>query len=172
MDTFFIYSAKYAVALPVLILGIYFLAQRWPKQKRMALFAVPAGIIAYALGRIGSALYYNPRPFVVGHFTPLIAHAANNGFPSDHTLLAAAFASVGIYWNKRLGIVLWLLAILIAVARVYVGVHHPLDVIGSMVFGLVGVSLWYVAMSRFFPIHSATTYTTATETASSNLPPQ
>ncbi len=146
MNTFFIYAAKYAVVLPVLMLGIYFLAQRWPAQLRMALFAVPAGILSYALGRLGSVLYYNPRPFVVGHFTPLIAHAANNGFPSDHTLLAAAFASVGMYWNKRLGVALWVLTLFIAVARVYVGVHHPLDVIASMAFALIGVSVWRAVM--------------------------
>ncbi len=151
MDTFFIYTAKYAFVLPVVILGTYFFLQRWPRHLRMALFAIPAGILAYALGKLGSAFYYDPRPFVVGHFTPLIAHAANNGFPSDHTLLAAALASVGMFWDRRLGVVLWLLAILIATARVYVGVHHTVDVVGSMGFGIVGVSLWYLVLRISIP---------------------
>ncbi len=144
MDTVFIFSAKYLFILPVLILGGYFFAQRRPAQKRMALFAVPAGLLTYTIGLIAGYLYYDPRPFVVGHFTPLITHAANNGFPSDHTLLASVLAMVGLYWSWRLGAVLWVVAIVIAVARVYVGVHHPIDVIGSMVIAVIATSVVYV----------------------------
>jgi undecaprenyl-diphosphatase len=31
---------------------------------------------------------------------------------------------------------LWLLAVLVAVSRIYVGVHYPLDVLGGAVLGL------------------------------------
>jgi undecaprenyl-diphosphatase len=148
MDSFFIFSAKYLFILPALMLGTYFFVQKWPTQKRMALFAIPAGLFAYVLGLIAGYLYYDPRPFVVEHFTPLVSHAANNGFPSDHTLLVSAFAMVALYWNRTLGVVLWVLAITVAVARVYVGVHHPLDVIGSIVLGAVGVSVVYWFFTR------------------------
>ena len=143
MDTFFIYTANYLFVAPILILGAYFLTRTWPAQKRMALFAIPAGLLTYLLGLIGNVLYYDPRPFVVGHFTPLIRHAANNGFPSDHTLLVAALAAVGMYWNKWLGIALWAIAILVAISRVYVGVHHPIDVLASITFALVAVPAWH-----------------------------
>lgn len=103
--------------------------------------------MTYALGLIGNYLYYDPRPFVVGHFTPLIAHVADNGFPSDHTLLAACLAALGTYWNRWLGSLLWIIAIVIAVARVYVGLHHPIDVLGSIGIALVGVSVWHAAVS-------------------------
>lgn len=151
MDTFFIFCAKYLLAAPVLILGAYFFSRTWPAQKRMALFAIPAGLFSYGIGLLGNFLYYNPRPFVVGHFTPLIQHATDNGFPSDHTLLAATLATVGMYWNKWLGLLLWSIAILIAVARVYVGLHHLTDVIGSMVIALVAVSIWYAVVSYTTP---------------------
>ncbi len=118
----------------------------------MALFAVPALILTYLLGKIGSFLYFDARPFVVDHFIPLIMHAADNGFPSDHTLLAAGLAAVGMYWNKKLGIVLWALAALIAVARVYVGVHHPIDVIGSAVIALIAVAGWRAYMTAAKPM--------------------
>lgn len=148
MDAFFILTAKYLFLLPILILGGYFFAQRWPAQKRMALFAVPTGCLTYLFGLIGNYFYDDPRPFVVGHFAPLVAHAADNGFPSDHTLLVSALALVGMYWDTRLGIVLWAIAILVAIARVYVGLHHPLDVIASMGFALIAATVWRAAVRR------------------------
>ncbi|MDE2078938.1 MAG: phosphatase PAP2 family protein [Patescibacteria group bacterium] len=148
MDAFFIFSAKYSFVFAVGILGVYFLTRRWPAQKRMALFAIPAGLLTYLLGFIANHLYYDPRPFVVDHFTPLIQHIADNGFPSDDTLLVAALAAVGMYWNKWLGTILWALTILVAVARVYVGVHHPIDVLSSIAFALIAVPAWYAIMNH------------------------
>ncbi len=87
-----------------------------------------------SFGRI--ALYFDPRPFVAGHFTPLLYHIPDNGFPSDHLLLVSVIAMIGTYWNKKLGAVLWILAVIIAIARVYVGVHHVIDVVGSMVIAI------------------------------------
>ncbi len=143
MDAFFIFSAQYLFILPILILGVYFFTRGWPSQKRMAFFAIPAGLLTYLLGLIGTYLYYDPRPFVVGHFTPLISHIPDNGFPSDHTLLVSSLAAVGMYWNKWLGIVLWAIALLVAVSRIYVGLHHPIDVLASMAFAIIGVSVTY-----------------------------
>jgi undecaprenyl-diphosphatase len=75
----------------------------------------------------------------VEHFRPLIPHEADNGFPSDHALLAAGIvAAVGfarLLWVLPFG----LLAGLVDWARVGVGVHHPIDVLGSDAFVLLGV---------------------------------
>ncbi len=150
MDAFFVFSAQYLFILPILILGAYFFTRTWSAQKSMALFAIPAGLLTYVLGLIGNYFYYDPRPFVVGHFTPLIAHAADNGFPSDHTLLVSSLAAVGIYWNKWLGLVLWVIATLVAISRVYVGLHHPIDVIASIVFALVALSGWHAAVNHMW----------------------
>lgn len=146
MSAFFIFSAKYLFAVSILILGAYFFTRRWPAQKELALFAIPAGLFAYILGVIANHLFYDPRPFVVGNFTPLIQHAADNGFPSDHTLLLAALAAVGMYWNRRLGIVLWAIALLVGVSRVYVGLHHPIDIAGSVIIAIAAVSAWHAAL--------------------------
>ncbi len=146
MDSFFIFSATYLFVLPILILGAYFLLQPMHAKKRMVVFALGSLVLTYALGVLAGRLYFDPRPFVVGHFTPLIPHAPDNGFPSDHALLVSAIATVGSYWNWKLGAVLWIIAIIIAVARVYVGVHHPVDVIGGIVIALVATTAVYVSL--------------------------
>ncbi|MDE1919127.1 MAG: phosphatase PAP2 family protein [Patescibacteria group bacterium] len=145
MNLFFILAAKYLYLVPVAILGVYFLLQERGAWKRMAFFAIPAGLFALALGTLANHLYFDPRPFVALHFTPLVPHAPDNGFPSDHTLLVSAVAMIGTLWNRRLGIVLWALALLVAIGRVYVGLHHVLDVAGSVVISFVAVLLTYAA---------------------------
>ncbi len=150
MDAFFIFAAEYLYLVSVVILGVYFFLQPRDSWKRRALFAIPAGLFALVLGLLANHLYFDPRPFVVGHFTPLVPHAPDNGFPSDHALLVSAIAMIGTLWNRRLGIALWVLAILVAIGRVYVGVRHVLDVAGSIVISAVAVLLTYAAYKHLW----------------------
>ncbi len=145
MDSFFIFAAEYLYLVSIATLGVYFLLRPRSSWKRMALFAILAGLFALLLGTIANHVYFDPRPFVVGHFTPLVPHAPDNGFPSDHTLLVSAVAMIGTLWNRRLGVALWILAILVAIGRVYVGVHHTVDVVGSIVISSIAVLLTYAA---------------------------
>ena len=47
-------------------------------------------VIMVVLIKVAAAIYTDPRPFVVDpSIEPLFAHPADNGFPSDHTALAA-----------------------------------------------------------------------------------
>ncbi len=147
-DAFFIFCAQHLFVLPIVILGIYFFMQPREDWKRMAVFAVSAALLVYLIGVVGGLLYYDPRPFVVGHFTPLVPHASDNGFPSDHALLVSAVAMIGTMWNRRLGFWLWVLAAFVAIARVYVGVHHTMDVAGSFVISVVAVSLMAIFVQR------------------------
>ncbi len=137
MDVIAIFIAKYLYLLVLLIGVVYFFFQSRKVQKDMIISAVIIGPIAFIFSRIGGFLYYDPRPFVVGHFIPLISHVADNGFHSDHVLLTGAAATVVWFFNKKLGLVLWALALLIGWARVYTGVHHITDIIGSIVFVLI-----------------------------------
>ena len=143
---FFIFAAKYLSLAPIVILAVYFLVQPWPAKKRMARFALPALVLTYVVWLIGNHIYVDPRPFVVGHFTPLVPHAPDNGFPSDHTLLVAALAAIACYWNDTLGGILVALALIVAVARVYVGLHHPIDVIGSVAIAAIVTSAVFIVL--------------------------
>lgn len=146
MTTLVIFSAKYLVVLPVAVFGIYFLWQLRHDWIRKGIFAFASLALTYVLGRLAGYLFYNPRPFVVGHFTPLVAHAANNGFPSDHTLLLGALAAVGTVWNRPLGAFLWALALIVGAARVYAGIHHPIDILGSILLAIFATTVVHYAM--------------------------
>ena len=135
--------AKYLIFFVVKIPILYFLIQKRNIQKRTLIFTVLNLALIFIVAKILSLLYYDPRPFVINHFAPLIPHAADNGFPSDHALLSFA-VSFSIYiFNKKLGLLLMFFGILIGISRVYVGIHSPVDILGSFLISFLMTALLY-----------------------------
>ena len=132
MDSFFIFCAQYLLGFSLIIAAFFTLQQPRERQVDILIFGLCCASASYLVAVLASHCYYDPRPFVEGHFKPLIEHDAENGFPSDHTLLLSCIAAVISVFSKRTGVALWLIAILVGIARVYVGVHHPLDIITSI----------------------------------------
>ena len=139
MDTPMIICAQYLYMLVLFLAGMYFFLPERSKQKQMtiaALIALPSALI---LGKIAGQFYFDPRPFVIGHFTPLILHAADNGFPSDHALLCFTVSFLVLSFNRRLGGLLLVLSMIVGLARVSVGMHHVIDIMGSAGIGMMAV---------------------------------
>lgn len=141
MDTFFIFGAKYLYLLPILILIWKIYSSE--NKTRVLIFTFSSLALTLILGKLSSLFINNPRPFVVGNFRPLIEHAPDNGFPSDHMLLVAAIAAIVTYLDRRLGLLLWLLAIIVGLSRIFVGVHHLLDILGSILIALISTYTIY-----------------------------
>lgn len=77
-----------------------------------------------------------PRPWRRYPLPHTLVHAPKDpSFPSGHTTIAFACATVLTSFEPRLGALLFLLAGAIGLSRVYVGVHYPLDVLGGAVLG-------------------------------------
>jgi undecaprenyl-diphosphatase len=146
-----IFVAKYFILIPVIVAAVVWLRLPAKEKLRFAVLAVLGAAIAYGLAKLGSALFYNPRPFVAGHFTPYFAHGADNGFPSDHTLLAGALAALVFSRNRRWGWLLFAVALLIGLSRVIAGVHHLIDILGAIAFGCAGMWLASVLVGRLWP---------------------
>lgn len=137
INLIYIFWAKYLFVFIIIFFWIYFLIQNREKQLEMIKFAIIVLPLIYITAKISSLFFYNPRPFVVWNFIPLIPHSPDNWFPSDHTLISSAFAMLWFVYNKKLWIALWIIAILVWLSRVAVWVHHLVDVIGSMVIAIV-----------------------------------
>ncbi len=137
MDFLAIFAAQYLIFI-IIAVGIAFFLHRPRAEKREILvFSFITLPIIFIVSRICAALYYNPRPFVDNQFLALIPHKPNNGFPSDHTLLSSAVAMVVWHFHKKVGYLLLALALLVGLARVYVGVHHYLDIFTSLIISFV-----------------------------------
>ena len=144
-----IFFAKYVYLVVIAIVVIYGLLQPRPVQKKMLLLTIICLPLIYIFAKIGSHFFYDTRPFVTHHIKPLIPHAPDNGFPSDHTLISAAFASVLFVFNKKWGIVAGVLAVLVGVSRVYAQIHSPIDILGSIVISIVVVGVVVIYLKRF-----------------------
>jgi undecaprenyl-diphosphatase len=141
------FFADGAVILVVLIGGAALLfkvpkGQRWQAYLRILM----AGLIAYLIAQLIASIYQPnfERPFQILGAQAGALYLNNPGFPSDHTLFVTVITAAVWFETrmKKTTILLAVLVVLIAVARVLALVHTPLDVIGGIVIGLVG-ALWY-----------------------------
>jgi membrane-associated phospholipid phosphatase len=66
---------------------------------------------------------------------PLVTLPQTHSFPSGHAMVSFACATVLALAVPRLRVPLFALAALIALSRVYVGVHYPFDVLAGAALG-------------------------------------
>jgi len=143
MNLLIIFGSKYLYLIAVAITAISFWYLTKEKKWSATLFGLIDLVMVYFIGLLAGYLYSNPRPFVSDHVPPLISHAADNGFPSDHTLLVVALASILYCYNRTLGFIVFGIALLIGVSRVFAGIHHWLDIIGSFTIAIAATTIAY-----------------------------
>ncbi len=142
LDLFGVVLAKFAPEIWALIFLIMWF---WPpyrrsRARRAVVYAVVAGVVALVINIIITHIApYRPRPFVLEpHLVhQLIAHKADSSFPSDHAAGSFGFAIGLLFAGLSDGIWALLLALAVAWARVFVGVHWPTDVLVGALVGIV-----------------------------------
>jgi undecaprenyl-diphosphatase len=151
MDELIRIVANYFIILPILII-LYVFIKLPKKQDRInfIILIITGGILSLLIAKLGAYFIYDPRPFVVGHFTPLIAHVSDNGFPSDHTLFSSFLGFAILKYSKKFGIAILVIAVLIGAARILAGVHHLEDIIGSFVIAGIAVLIitWVMGIAH------------------------
>jgi membrane-associated phospholipid phosphatase len=133
--------ARVVVVLSAAVL-VYLLVAAWlsiveRRRDRVTLDTVARivvlGSLAYLSSKLLTGLIDDPRPYLVAHTRPLLPMARDNGFPSDHVLLAAALTA-SLWWIDRRWLPAFALGTaLVMVGRLGIGAHHALDVAGSVV---------------------------------------
>lgn len=103
-----------------------------------ALLAMAVGFICTNL--VLKHLLSRPRPWLeVAGLTALVAEDDPNSFPSGHSTAAFAFASA--LWqtapDRWMRWAALAAAVLMALSRLYVGVHYPSDVLAGVFVGLL-----------------------------------
>ena len=102
-------------------------------------FAVP---LALSLNYLIGLVFPHPRPFMIGLGHTLLAHRPESSFPSDHASFMWTVAFGMLVWSraKWAGALAIVLAALTSWARVFLGVHFPFDILGSIGVAIVAVT--------------------------------
>jgi undecaprenyl-diphosphatase len=133
-----IFFAKY---LPYILAAVvlYFIF-RERGRKRIYFFALASLSAILSRGIIVETIrffYKRERPFSALDFTPLVSADAFDSFPSGHTAFFFALAMAVFFINKKAGAWLFGFSALVAVSRIFVGIHWPLDILVGVIIGVL-----------------------------------
>jgi undecaprenyl-diphosphatase len=128
-----------AIALALALAG----GLLWHRQRLAAATVVISFAGAVAINTVLKLLLARPRPAL---FPPLVA-ASGFSFPSGHvTAAVAVYGLLAVFlWRQRhraWAIVSGAWVFVVAVSRIYLGVHYPSDTLGSLAFA----TLWLMVV--------------------------
>jgi undecaprenyl-diphosphatase len=130
------------------ILRLIMLTRRSLTLPVLALFAIFAALSAEVLYLLLKPIFQRERPRIIER----LAEAGWYSYPSGHAMLAPVIYGFGLILlaqsvrDRRIRAALVTLALtlppLIAISRVYLGVHYPSDVVAALFLGNAWMLLW------------------------------
>ncbi len=137
LDVLGIFCAKYVIYI---LAGVALLLFR--KNLRKVAEAISAAVLArFGIAELIRLFWQRARPFVENNVNLLVAHSGSS-FPSGHAAISFALSFAVYHYNKKIGIIFFIASFLIAISRVFVGVHWPLDILGGAIVGII--SGWFI----------------------------
>ncbi len=115
-------------------------------NQRTVLSIVAAVLLANLVVKLCNLIYFRPRPFSVQEVNLLFYRPSDSSLPSNAAAVAFAFAGVAWQRHRWLGVVMGMLAGLFVSARIYCGVHYPLDIIAGAL--VASVAAYVVGKSQ------------------------
>ncbi len=123
--------------------GVYHNNNEYKKIALAIFFTIVSVFIVYAVINLGIPQWRPGAIEAVHGIPPLIPHPIDNSFPSGHALFMGALlvALYRFYRYNWLIILTIVLGFITLVARVLGGVHYPGDIVGGLIFGILGAYL-------------------------------
>jgi undecaprenyl-diphosphatase len=102
-------------------------------------------IVALTMSKLIGLAWFHPRPFMMEIGQNFLAHAPDSSFPSDHgtSMFSVALALMlsQLREVRRFGMALLVLGGIVAWARVFLGVHWPLDMVAAFIVSAMAAIL-------------------------------
>lgn len=156
LDVIGVFLAEYLPYLLVAILLIFIFYPKINKKENqiMMFVALISALISKFIVKNAILFFYSrPRPFIAlaetHNLLPINLGENFQSFPSGHAIFFFALAMGVYFYNKKLGLFFFICAILIGLARIFVGVHWPLDIIGGAILGILTAFLVQKLYLRF-----------------------
>jgi undecaprenyl-diphosphatase len=133
----FSYFGAYAWLTLAIVMGLA-RPRRWPGVFQVIL---AIGLSTLLTDTIAKPLVGRSRPYVIyTDFEVIGARQSNASFPSTHAsnAFAGAYAMGRAFPAARA--IFWTIGLMVAFARVYVGVHYPSDVVFGGLIGLAAAA--------------------------------
>jgi len=139
---FFVFVSNILIYLFILFAIFYPLYKK--RDYIYAIFVGGTGAFTYIVSFIIKHIFKIPRPFITNHITPLVLESSYS-FPSSHVTVITALTVIVWKMNRKWGVVFAIFTVLIALSRMILGVHYPVDVLGGMIIGIfIGLfTLWF-----------------------------
>lgn len=150
LDLLFIFLAKYLIYVLAASLLLFLAKTEKRRYLRMICFSFLAGIIA-RFGAVEFIRWLLPRsrPFFENGVKLLVDRINQPAFPSGHAAFSFALSTVVYSYNKKAGIIFFFASFLISIARVFIGVHWPSDILAGAVVGILcGYFVNYLSIKR------------------------
>jgi undecaprenyl-diphosphatase len=144
-------------AFAIATCGLWFFDRPGPWYRwKVACFAgMTAAGLGLLAGQVVSHLWVRERPFVShpSQTLLLVPPSHEPSFPSDHAIAAFAIATaVALIGGRVAGALFLSAATVIALSRVFVGLHYPGDVLGGAVIGaLAALVVFRFSDGRWVP---------------------
>jgi len=135
------------------MLGLMMVRPGWG-MRGTALKAAAVAVAALVLNAGIALVWDRARPCVAGAGHAWMRHAATGSFPSDHLTIQWVVAGILMLdqRSRRWGVLIALMGLPMAWARVYLGVHYPGDMLGA------GAIAAFVALSIGTTLHRRNIY--------------
>lgn len=139
----------------IIIIGLFYYVFNKEFGKKLAYVVLTSGLVNGVVKNFVKA----PRPIGEEGIRSLRTETATGySFPSGHTQNAAAlYSSVVRYSKKKVWpkIIVAVIIVLVALSRLYLGVHYPVDVI---VGGVLGVAISIIGMLLYDKVKTNTLF--------------
>ncbi len=130
--------AEFAPWLVIAILILYWVLGTVDRRRSLMIAGIALGLGLVVNFSIAFAIYV-PRPFELGIGNTIMAHSPETSFPSDHVtfLWSLGFGLLAARPLRGLGVAIAGVGLATAWARIYLGIHFPLDMAASLGISLV-----------------------------------